>query len=137
MKNLNFDWLTVEFLLYCRSTRLREKTRRDDFEYNGLFLCKYHASCVFIIRVLHDSELQIHHGRSLAYLVYLNAENGVSIIIGIKFSTPIIRNVIFGNAFTHSSAFVITTKFIHKFHSFDTVISCNYGQFRTICSKSQ
>ena len=26
MKNLNFDWLTDEFMLYCRSTQLREKT---------------------------------------------------------------------------------------------------------------
>ena len=33
MKNLDFDWLTDEFMLYCRSTQLREKTmsspRRD------------------------------------------------------------------------------------------------------------
>ena len=26
MKNLDFDWLTDEFMLYCRSTQLREKT---------------------------------------------------------------------------------------------------------------
>ena len=48
-------------------------------------------------------------------------------IIGIEFSTPIIRNVIFDNAFSHSFAFIITAKFIHKFHSFNTVKSCNYG----------
>ena len=24
MKNLDFDWLTDEFMLYCRSTQLRE-----------------------------------------------------------------------------------------------------------------
>lgn len=26
MKNLDFEWLTDEFMLYCRSTQLREKT---------------------------------------------------------------------------------------------------------------
>ena len=26
MKNLDFEWLTDEFMLYCRSTHLREKT---------------------------------------------------------------------------------------------------------------
>ena len=26
MKNLDFDWLTDEFMLYCRSTQLSEKT---------------------------------------------------------------------------------------------------------------
>ena len=25
MKNLDFEWLTDEFMLYCRSTQLREK----------------------------------------------------------------------------------------------------------------
>ena len=26
MKNLDFEWLTDEFMVYCRSTQLREKT---------------------------------------------------------------------------------------------------------------
>ena len=26
MKRKDFDWLTDEFMLYCRSTQLREKT---------------------------------------------------------------------------------------------------------------
>ena len=26
MKNLDFEWLTDEFMLYCRSTQVREKT---------------------------------------------------------------------------------------------------------------
>jgi len=26
MKNLDFEWLTNEFMIYCRSTQLREKT---------------------------------------------------------------------------------------------------------------
>ena len=26
MKNLDFEWLADEFMLYCRSTQLREKT---------------------------------------------------------------------------------------------------------------
>ena len=26
MKNLDFEWLTDEFMLYCRSTQLREKS---------------------------------------------------------------------------------------------------------------
>ena len=26
MKNLDFEWLTDEFMLYCRSTQFREKT---------------------------------------------------------------------------------------------------------------
>ena len=26
MKNLDFEWLTDEFMLYCRSAQLREKT---------------------------------------------------------------------------------------------------------------
>ena len=26
MKNLDFEWLTDEFMLYCRSIQLREKT---------------------------------------------------------------------------------------------------------------
>ena len=29
MKNLDFEWLTDEFMLYCRSTQLREKTMKS------------------------------------------------------------------------------------------------------------
>ena len=33
MKNLDFDWLTDEFMLYCRSTQLREDGLRFDLKY--------------------------------------------------------------------------------------------------------
>ena len=29
MKNLDFEWLTDEFMLYCRSTQLREKNHEQ------------------------------------------------------------------------------------------------------------
>ena len=29
MKNLDFEWLTDEFVVYCRSTQLREKTMKS------------------------------------------------------------------------------------------------------------
>lgn len=91
------------------------------------FFCQYHASCVFIILILHNPELQFQYCRILPYLIYLYADNGTDIIPDIKFSNPIIRNIVSGNAFTYSSARIITAKVIHNLHPFDVVISYNYG----------
>ena len=36
MKNLDFEWLTDEFMLYCRSTQLREKTWAEPPSFRSL-----------------------------------------------------------------------------------------------------
>ena len=73
--------------------------------------------------MLNDSELQIHHGRSPADFIHLDNDNGTDIIADIKFSPPIIWDVVFYNALTHSSARVITAEFIHNQHPIYGVIS--------------
>ena len=48
MQGKNFDWLTDEFMLYCRSTQLREKTmsspRRDTP--GGVYLSAIHKTII-------------------------------------------------------------------------------------------
>ena len=39
MKNLDFEWLTDEFMLYCRSTQLREKSMASYEQVLRLFEC--------------------------------------------------------------------------------------------------
>ena len=42
MKNLDFEWLTDEFMLYCRSTQLREKTMSSYEQTLHLWIIAFH-----------------------------------------------------------------------------------------------
>jgi hypothetical protein len=42
MKNLDFEWLTDEFMLYCRSAQLRDKTMKSyEQTYFALIYCLF------------------------------------------------------------------------------------------------
>ena len=103
-------------IVVSKLTVLANDEATIDLESDSLLFFENYTSCVFVIRILNHSEFQIHHRWSLADLVYLNDDNGINIVIGIKFSTPIIGDAIFANTFTNSSALVITAKFVHKIH---------------------
>ena len=58
MKYLDFEWLTDEFMLYCRSTQLRKKTM-SSYEQTLHLFGPLAAGCVADFHLLNDRFLKI------------------------------------------------------------------------------
>ena len=56
-------------------------------------------------------------------LLHLNTKNRVGVLASIKLRTPMVRNIVFRNAFSYSSALVIASKLIHNFGSLYAVFT--------------